>query len=91
MEKFICLRFGRKSGKIDKSLEGLGCGMLQLWALQNTTKTKDTVIFSAETGKIKMYVEGREGFPEVQKDMENRNIEELCPGILAAVRKDSNL
>ena len=88
MEKYICIRFGRKSGKIDKTLEGISSAMLRLWALQNTPKTKDTIIFCLETGNIVFYCEGNEsGFPKVHEDMEKRNIEDLCPGLLEVMQK----
>lgn len=83
----VCIRFGRKSGKIDKVLDGIGIGMLELWGLQNTTKTKDTVIFDKETGNIVAYYEGTENFPKVCDDMKGQNIERLCPGLLAEIQK----
>lgn len=94
LETYVCLRFNRKSGKIDKSLEGLGRGMLQLWALQNTNaKSKDTIVFNKETGDVIAYYTGTGGFPKIE--MKDRgadlgNIEDYCPGILAELQKEEN-
>lgn len=85
--KTNCLvRFARKSGKIDTTLEGLGTGMLRLWALQNTTKTKDTIIFEKDTGRVLYYYEGTSGFPKI--DEENLGyIDDYCPGMLKAIQE----
>ena len=67
LKRYYCARFNRKSGKVDKALTGLGKGMLQMWALQNTTaKTKDTIIFD-EDGLVTVYYEGTGDFPEITK------------------------
>ena len=85
MDKYILMRFSKKTGKIDTTLESLMSSMLEMWALQKTTKTKDTVIFNKDTGEIVFYVEGTENaFPHVVKDHVG-NIEDLCPGLLRAV------
>ena len=83
MEEFVLVRFTRRSGKIDKTLEGIGCGMLKLWALQNTTKSKDCIVFSKDSGKVIMYTEGTDGFPKVSKDNLG-HIDRYCPGLLQA-------
>lgn len=87
--KMYCLvRFSRKSGKIDTTLEGLGSGLLRLWALQNTTKTKDTIIFEKDTGNVCWYYEGNaSGFPKVD-DTDLGHIDDYCPGMLAAVNSE---
>ena len=87
MKTYCLLRFNRKSGKIDTSLEGEGSGMLRLWALQNTTKTKDTVIFEKDTGIVLWYYEGTGDFPKIfDKDL--GHIDDYCPGILEAVQSE---
>ena len=83
MEEFVLVRFTRRSGKIDKTLEGIGCGMLELWALQNTTKSKDCIIFSKDSGQVIMYTEVTDGFPKVSEDNLG-HIDSYCPGILQA-------
>ena len=51
--KIYCLvRFTRKSGKIDTTLEETGSKEIRLWAIKNTTKTKDTIIFEKDTGIV---------------------------------------
>lgn len=85
LKTYCLVRFTRKSGKIDTTLEGLGSGMLRLWALQNTTKTKDTIIFEKDTGNVCWYYEGTGGFPKI--DEENLgHIDDYCSGLLAAVQ-----
>ena len=89
LKTYCLVRFARRSGKIDTSLEGIGSGMLRLWALQNTTKTKDTIIFEKETGKVCWYYEGTGDFPKIS-DYESEalgNIEDYCEGLLAAVQE----
>lgn len=87
MKQYFLIRFIRKSGKIDKSMSGLSSAMLQLWALQNTTKTKDTLIFD-EDGIVDFYCEGTGDFPKVCEDMKGKHIDEFCDGLLDAVKKE---
>jgi hypothetical protein len=87
LKTYCLVRFARRSGKIDMSLEGLGSGMLRMWALQNTTKTKDTIIFEKDTGIVCWYYEGTGDFPKI--DDENLgHIDDYCPGMLAAVQSE---
>ena len=88
LKTYCLVRFARRSGKIDMSLEGIGSGMLRLWALQNTTKTKDTIIFEKETGSVCWYYEGTGDFPKVMdcEDEDLGNIEDYCEGLLEAVQ-----
>ena len=85
MKTFYLVRFARRSGKIDTTMSALGKGLLQLWALQNTTKSKDTIIFD-EDGIVAMYVEGTADFPKVTKDS-GEHIDTYCKGLLEAVTK----
>ena len=87
LKTYCLVRFNRRSGKIDISLEGIGSGMLRLWALQNTTKTKDTIIFEKDTGKVTWYYTGTGDFPKIEE--ENLGyIDDYCPGMLEAVQAD---
>ena len=71
LHKFGLVRFSKKSGKIDTSMTALGCGLIQLWALQNTTKSKACVIINLDTREIHAEYEGKPGgFPEVRKKPE---------------------
>lgn len=86
LRECVMMRFSRKSGKIDTTMEGLGCGLMKMWALNNTTSTKDTVIFDKEDGTIYGYYEGKKNdMPTICRDLEGRNIEELCEGILSQI------
>ena len=88
LKTYCLVRFARKSGKIDTSLEGLGTGMLRLWALQNTTKTKDTIIFEKKTGRVCWYYEGTaSGFPKID-DVELGHIDDYCPDLLEAINAE---
>lgn len=85
LKKTYLVRFSKKTGKIDTTLEALGKGMLQLWALQNTTKTKNTIVFD-EDGIVQMFCEGTENFPKVTKNS-GEHIDTYCKGLLEAVTK----
>ena len=85
--RYFLVRFARKSGKIDTTLEaGYGPAMLKLWALEHTTKTKDTIVFDSD-GTVLAYYEGAVCFPTVAKDFEP-SIEAYCPGLLNACLAD---
>lgn len=82
--KYYGVMFNRKSGKIVTTLEhAFSSAMLTMYGLQNTTKTRDFVVFDSN-GKIAKYLEGGD-FPKVCKDMEGKNIDCLCKGLLEAV------
>lgn len=75
IKRYGLIRCSRKTGKIDTTMEGLGRGLLQMWALQNTTKTKNTVIFEFDSGRISSLYEGDEsGFPKVRPNMELEDV-----------------
>lgn len=81
MANYFGVLFNRKSGKIVKVLEGGAfSAMLRMFALQgNVSATRDYVIFDKETGNIVFYCEGkRNNMPNICKDMEGKNIDELC-------------
>lgn len=84
LKTYCLIRFARKSGKIDTTLEGLGAGMLRLWALQNTTKTKDTIILEKDTGIVCWYYEGTGDFPKIS-DSALGHINDYCPGMHEAI------
>lgn len=84
LDEHCLVRFSRKTGKVDVTLESLGCAMLKLWALHNCPKTKDIIIFHKATGNAIMYLEGTGDFPKVFEE-ELGNIESYCPGLLQAV------
>lgn len=62
-------RCSQNTGKIDTTLVGLGKGMIQLWALQNTTKTKICVVVDIDERKtIAEYIGTENGFPIILKE-----------------------
>lgn len=85
MKTFYLVRFSKKTGKIDTTMTALGCGLLNLWALQNTTKTKDTIIFD-EDGIIDAYYEGTADFPKAERG-KGEKIDKYCKGLLEAVKE----
>lgn len=69
LHKYGLVRFSKKTGKIDTTMTALGRGLIQLWALQNTTKTKATVIVDIDERTVfSEYIGTADGFPEVRKD-----------------------
>ena len=85
LKTYSLVRFTRKTGKIDTTLEGTGSGMLRLWALQNTTKTKDTIICEKDTGKVCWYYEGTPDFPHIESENLG-HIDDYCKGLFEALQ-----
>lgn len=87
IRKHYGVLFNRKSGKIVKTIECNGIGLLKLYGMQgNVSASRDYVVFCAEDGIIKFYCEGRKNdFPNICIDMEGMNIEEICEGLLEAL------
>lgn len=85
LDTFCLVRFSKKTGKIDTTLEAMGNALLKLWALNNCLKTKDVIIFHKGTGNVVLYVEGTGDFPKTFKE-ELGNIESYCPGLLEAMQ-----
>lgn len=72
LHNFGLVRFSKKTGKIDTTMTAKGKGLIQLWALQNTTKTKACVIVDVDERElIAEYVGTVDGFPKVNKEKEN--------------------
>lgn len=83
---FGLVRFSSKTGKVDTCINSMGTAMLSLWALQKTTKSKTTLIFDLEDGKvIEEYRGSADGFPKVNKDIADWVID---TPVLEAVRAD---
>lgn len=78
--------FNRKSGKIVKTLvDDHGCALLKMYAMGNVSPSRDYVVFDTN-GEIKGYYEGKKNdMPTIHKDMEGKNIEQLCKGLLASL------
>lgn len=90
MDKFYGVLFNRKSGKIVKTLEGVSSAMLKLFALQgNVSSTRDYVVFNGTTGEIVFYCEGKKNdSPTIYRDMEGKNIDDLCAGLREALKEE---
>lgn len=72
LKVYVLFRFSKRTGKIDTTMTGLGSAMMKLWALQNTTKTKDTVIIDRDNGNIiAAYSGDSSGFPKVKENTGN--------------------
>ncbi len=58
--------FNKKGGKLVKAASGMGRGMLMMWALQNTTKGRISVMAFTDTHEMEVVYIGREsGCPKV--------------------------
>lgn len=63
-EKLYLVRCSKKTGKIDSAITGYSRALLKLWGLQNTTKSKKTLVFN-KNGDILMLFEGGEICPKL--------------------------
>ena len=69
LHNYGLIRCSKKTGKIDTTMTAIGKGMIQLWALQNTTKTKVCVIVDIdERCTVAEYIGTEHGFPKIHKD-----------------------
>lgn len=69
LDVHVLFRFSKKTGKIDTTMTGLGSAMMQMWALNNTPKTKGVVIINQRTGEVVFATMGTaDGFPKVEKN-----------------------
>ena len=77
MKGYVLFRFSKKTGKIDTTMTGLGSAMMQMWALNNTTKTKACFVVERDSGEVVFATYGTaDGFPKVKKGKECGNIVE---------------
>lgn len=92
MDKHYGILFNRKSGKIIKSLVGYSSALLKLYGIQgNVSATRDYVVFNGTTGEISFYCEGKKNdMPTICKDMEGKNIDDLCAGLRETLREEGN-
>ena len=76
----------KKTGKVNQTLyTKAGYAMLELWAMQNTSKSKETYIFSLDDGLLLAKYEGQpDGFPKITWYENDENIEEFCEGAIEA-------
>lgn len=65
---YVLFRSSQKTGKIDLTMTAKGKALLQLYAMQNTTPTKQIMIFERSTGNLVFATKGRKGnLPQVRK------------------------
>lgn len=68
MPVYVLLRASKKTGKVDTEMTGITPALVKMWALNNTTKSKTTVILERDTGKIVSIYTGRAGdMPEIDE------------------------
>lgn len=71
LHNYGLVRFNKDTGKIDTCMTAIGKGLIQLWALQNTTKTKACVIVDIDERQVvREYIGTEDGFPEVRENPE---------------------
>ena len=64
----VLFRFSSKTGKVDTTMTGLGSALMRLWAMQNTTKTKRTMIMNRDTGEVVFMVDGKTEKIKTERD-----------------------
>lgn len=63
----VLFRFSKKTGKVDVQMTCLGSAQAELWALNNTPKTKACMIIERDTGEVVYMTAGTaDGFPKVR-------------------------
>lgn len=63
----VLMRCSKKTGKVDTVMTGMGTAIMKLWAVQNTPRTKMTLVFEQESGKVLYVAKGNpDGFPKVK-------------------------
>lgn len=68
MDVHVLFRFSKKTGRVDTTMTGITSSLMQIWALQNTTKSKMTLIFNRETGRCIFSATGTaSNLPKVEK------------------------
>lgn len=67
MMVYVLFRASKKTGKIDTCMTGVTPALMKMWAMNNTTKTKRTLIIERDTGNVLMAVEGSADWPKITK------------------------
>lgn len=57
--------FNKRGGKVVKKIEGIGRGMIGMWAFQNITKGRLAILILEDDNRIERVYVGREGCPKV--------------------------
>ena len=65
-QQYAIFRFSKKTGRVDTILSCGSFALAKLYALQNTTATKNTIVIDSESGNVVLAVSGRkDAFPKV--------------------------
>ena len=67
LEKRELYVFNKRGGKVVKKVEGVGRGMIGMWALQNITKGRVAVMILPNHEIEVVYVGDDSGFPSVKR------------------------
>ena len=68
LKTYVLFRYKKSNRAIDTVLEGLGKAMLKMWALTNTTSSKESLIIEKDTGQVVYLVSGKRGSPPEVKE-----------------------
>lgn len=72
---YVMFRFRKSTGKIDKTLTANVSALMKIWAMNNTTSTKETVIVDCDDGEVIFRASGKKNdFP----DIENPETGSIC-------------
>jgi hypothetical protein len=65
----VLFRCSKRTGKVDTVMTGLGSALMRLWALENTTSSKECFIFVRDTGELVFHIAGNKesNFPTFVK------------------------
>ncbi len=91
MEIYVLIQSNKKSGKVVNVVTAMGKAMLKMWALKNTSKTRQTFIFERNSGKMVFACNGSaDGFPTIAKESELTSCEDvgIALGDLRAITDD---
>lgn len=83
------IQASKKTGKVSKVLyTRCGYAMLQLWAIQNTPKTKECYICTQDGLLLSRYEGNTAGLPKVTWYEDNESIEDIIPGAVAVFKEN---
>lgn len=81
--------FNRKSGKIVRTIEAFSGAMLKMYGLNNTSPSRDYLIFDGDTGIVEFYCEGKkDDFPTICEDMIGKDVDDFCKGLYNAIMQE---
>ena len=64
---YVMIRFRKSSGKIDTTLTSSASALMKMWAMNNTTSSKETVIIDGDNGNVIFRASGKkDDFPDIE-------------------------